>query len=116
VTKEAYLNYKADRARGRIGAQGVLPTQLTSKGFQDQADTRGGCFDWRVNCSVGFEVLAALIKARVSTTGPAHNGSGPAAERYADDAIKKLGVWRSRLGETPTPAGGTGSIWRPRQS
>jgi hypothetical protein len=107
VTKEAYLNYKADRARGRIGAQGVGPTQLTFKGFQDRADTRGGCYDWRVNCSVGFEILAGLIKANGVHDGfRAYNGSGEAAERYADDAIEKLGVWRFRLGGTPTPIEG----------
>jgi hypothetical protein len=107
VTKEAYLNYKADRARGRIGAQGVGPTQLTFKGFQDRADARGGCYDWRVNCSVGFEILAGLIKANGVHDGfRAYNGSGEAAERYADDAIEKLGVWRFRLGGTPTPIEG----------
>jgi hypothetical protein len=106
VTKEAYLNYKADRALGRIGAQGVGPTQLTLKAFQDRADARGGCFDWRVNCSVGFEILAEHIKNKGVHDGfRAYNGSGEAAEAYADDAIKKLGVWRSRLGGSPTPLG-----------
>jgi hypothetical protein len=102
VTEKAYRNYKADR--NRIGAQGVGPTQLTFKGFQDRADERGGCFDWRVNCAVGFEVLADHIRANGVRDGfRAYNGSGPAAERYADDAISKLGVWRSRLAGTPTP-------------
>ena len=104
VTKDAYLNYKADR--DRLGQQGVGPTQLTLKAFQDRADKRGGCFEWRVNCSVGFEILAEHINNKGVHDGfRAYNGSGPAAERYADDAIKKLGAWRSRLGGTPTPAG-----------
>jgi hypothetical protein len=97
VTKEAYKKYKRDR--GRLGAQGVGPTQLTFPGFQDRADDRGGCFDWRVNCSVGFEILAEHIKAKGLRDGfRAYNGSGAAAERYADDAMSKLAVWRSRLG------------------
>jgi hypothetical protein len=97
VTKEAYKKYKHDRKR--LGAQGVGPTQLTSPGFQDMADERGGCFDWRVNCLVGFEILAGHIRAKGIHDGfRAYNGSGPRAERYADDAMSKLGVWRSRLG------------------
>jgi hypothetical protein len=76
VTKAAYLNYKRDRKR--LGAQGVGPTQLTFP---------------------GFEILAGHIRANGVHDGfRAYNGSGDAAERYADDAISKLGVWRSRLG------------------
>ena len=97
VTKEAYEKYKHDR--DRLGAQGVGPTQLTFPGFQDRADDRGGCFDWRVNCSVGFEILAGHIRANGIRDGfRAYNGSGAAAERYADDAMSKLAAWRSRLG------------------
>jgi len=99
VTEKAYRNYKADRDRKRIGAQGVGPTQLTFKGFQDRADDRGGCFDWRVNCVVGFEILADHIRRLGIRDGcRAYNGSGPAAEAYADDAMRKLAVWQSRLG------------------
>jgi hypothetical protein len=97
VTKEAYKKYRRDR--DRLGAQGVGPTQLTFPGFQDRADDRGGCFDWRVNCSVGFEILAEHMKAKGTRDGfRAYNGSGAAAERYADDAMRKLATWRSRLG------------------
>jgi hypothetical protein len=96
VTEERYRNYKAHRKE--FGAQGVGPTQLTLPAFQDRADTRGGCFDFRVNCQVGFEILAGLIKSNGVHDGfRAYNGSGPAAEAYADDAINKLNVWRSRL-------------------
>ena len=93
VTKDAYLNYKADRAQ--LGAQGVGPTQLTFEGFQDQADDRGGCWDWRVNCAVGFEILAGYMRTEGGEHGAflAYNG----ATSYADDAVQKLAVWRSRL-------------------
>jgi Putative peptidoglycan binding domain len=106
VTKPAYLAYKIDRAR--LGSQGVGPTQLTWRGFQDLADRRGGCWDWRVNCAVGFEILAEHVRSVGLHDGfRAYNGSGPAAQAYADDAQEKLAVWRSRLAAlppAPTPA------------
>jgi hypothetical protein len=102
VTKEAYLKYKAHR--DQFGAQGVGPTQLTFPPFQDRADARGGCFDFRVNCSVGFKILADLIKANGVHDGFRIYNGGPkpsdAAESYANDAVKKLAVWRSRLAGT----------------
>jgi hypothetical protein len=96
VTPENYRKYKAHRHE--FGAQGVGPTQLTLPAFQDRADARGGTFDFRVNCAVGFEILADHIRARGVHDGfRAYNGSGPRAEAYADDAVEKLAVWRSRL-------------------
>ena len=96
VTEDAYLRYKAHRAQ--FGAQGVGPTQLTWPAFQDRADARGGCFDWRVNITVGFDILAGYIKAQGAHNGfLAYNGT----EDYAIDAVEKLAVWRSRLGGTP---------------
>jgi peptidoglycan hydrolase-like protein with peptidoglycan-binding domain len=100
VTASNYKKYKAHRSQ--FGAQGVGPTQLTFPGFQDRADARGGCFDWRVNALVGFEILSGNITALGVRKGfRAFNGSGPAAERYADDAMAKLRVWRDRLAGTP---------------
>jgi hypothetical protein len=97
VTKESYLGYREHRAQ--LGAQGVGPTQLTYPPFQDRADRQGGCWDWRVNTRVGFDILSGLIKAKGVRSGfRAYNGSGPSAEVYADDAMKKLRVWRDRLG------------------
>ena len=100
VTKENFLKYKAHRHE--FGAQGVGPTQLTLPAFQDRADERGGCWDWRVNALVGFEVLADLIRAHGTRDGfRRYNGSGKAAEAYADDAMTKLRVWQARLGNAP---------------
>src|SRR5690606_10639159 len=45
VTRAAYLAWKPHRAR--LGSQGVGPCQLTWPPFQDRADERGGCWDWR---------------------------------------------------------------------
>jgi hypothetical protein len=96
VTQAAYLQYKAHRKE--LGAQGVGPTQLTLPDFQDHADARGGCFDWRINAQVGFEILSGLIKAKGVRSGfRAYNGSGPPAEAYATDAMKRLQAWRDRL-------------------
>jgi hypothetical protein len=96
VKKDAYLKYKAHRHE--LGPQGVGPTQLTFPAFQDRADARGGTFNFRVNCAVGFEILADHIKTKGVHDGfRAYNGSGPAAEAYADDAVKKRARWRSRL-------------------
>jgi hypothetical protein len=93
VTEENYRKYKANR--DRFGSQGVGPTQLTFSGFQDTADARGGTYDWRVNIAVGFEILAQGIKTGGFHEGfRAYNGSN----EYADDAMLKLAVWRSRLG------------------
>ena len=102
VTRESYLLYKEHRVE--LGAQGVGPTQLTFMAFQDRADVRGGCWDWRVNALVGFEILSGLIKAKGVRNGfRAYNGSGAAAEAYATDAMKRLQVWRERLAAAPTP-------------
>jgi hypothetical protein len=102
VTEVAYLAYKARRAE--LGAQGVGPCQLTWHGFQDQADDRGGCWDWHVNVAVGFETLAGLIQRRGQRDGfRRYNGSGAAAERYADDAMERLARWRTRLGSDGGP-------------
>src|SRR3954468_24676777 len=96
VTKANFTAYKAHRSQ--LGAQGVGPTQLTLPAFQDRADARGGCWDWSVNALVGFEILAGSIAARGVHDGfRAYNGSGPAAENYANDAVAKLSVWRQRL-------------------
>jgi hypothetical protein len=104
VTRDAYEKYKALRTAGAIGAQGVGPVQLTYPGFQNQADELGGCWDWRCNVTVGFRVLAGLQRQYGVRDGfRRYNGSGPAAETYASDAMTKLARWRLRLG-LPTPA------------
>jgi len=100
VTAQNYAQYKAHRKQ--FGAQGVGPTQLTLPAFQDRADGHGGCFDWRTNALTGFQILSGQISAAGVHDGfRRYNGSGPAAERYADDAVAKLQVWRQRLAGTP---------------
>ena len=99
VTRAAYEAYRARRAE--LGAQGVGPMQLTWAGYQDGADARGGCWDWRVNARFGFEVLAGLIaRFGVREGFRRYNGDGVRAERYADEALGLLAGWRVRLAST----------------
>lgn len=96
VTREAYERWKPHR--GALGSQGVGPCQLTWPPFQDRADSRGGCWDWRINVLVGFEILADLIGRYGARSGfRRYNGSGPAADRYAADAMLRFDRWRLRL-------------------
>lgn len=105
VTRAAFERYRT--RRGELGAQGVGPTQLTWPGFQDQADRAGGCWDWTANVHTGFTILAGLIRQHGVREGfRRYNGSGAAAERYADDAMTKLATWRQRLGGAATSAAG----------
>lgn len=103
VTRADYERWKPHRAR--LGSQGVGPCQLTYPPLQDQADAIGGCWEWRCNVRIGFRHLAALQRAYGVREGfRRYNGSGPAAERYAGDAMAKLAKWRLRLGSPPPPA------------
>lgn len=94
VTKAGYRAYIDAVTSGTAGRQGCGPTQLTWKGWQAEADAAGGCWDWRCNVAVGFEVLAAAIKAGGVRAGfKAYNGS----EQYATEAMHAYDIWRSRL-------------------
>lgn len=88
VTEENYLLYKANRST--CGAQGVGPVQLTWPGFQDRADTLGGCWRPAVNIRVGLDIFSGYMRAGgMRTAYRRYNGSGAAAERYADDAMSR---------------------------
>lgn len=107
VTRDAYLAYKAQRSA--LGAQGVGPTQLTWSGYQDQADAAGGCWDWRANCLVGFRALAGLQRSYGIRNGfRSYNGSGTAAENYADQSMALYNTWLGRLRGSPQ-----GGVTRP---
>jgi hypothetical protein len=87
VTEQNYQVYKAARNRGE-GNNGVGPTQLTATGFQVEAENLGGCWNPLYNMDVGFHFLHELIE-RYGVWGGfrSYNGSGPAAEAYADRAV-----------------------------
>lgn len=92
-----YARYRYLRRRG-YGNQGVGCCQLTSSGFQDRADALGGCHRPGPNMRVGFATLRALIAAYGPERGAArYNGSGPAADAYGADFIRKAARWRTIL-------------------
>lgn len=98
VTQAAYLGYRSAVQAGRIGRQGVGPAQCTSAGYQNSADSLGGCWLPIPNMRSGFRGIQALIRRYGVRGGFVHyNGSGPAAEAYANDAMAKYAVWQQRL-------------------
>jgi hypothetical protein len=110
VTRANYAAYQRARAERRAGLQGCGPTQLTFGAYQAQADAVGGCWDWRCNVTVGFRLLASLIRAHGIQDGfRRYNGSGPAAEAYGRDAAARVSRWRDRLITTPTPSASAAS-------
>jgi hypothetical protein len=97
VTAARYAEYLRHRRAGK-GMQGVGPTQLTWFGLQDAADRLGGCWQPRFNMRVGFAQAKLLIKQFGRDEGVArYNGSGAAAERYAQDWLRKQRRWHDLL-------------------
>lgn len=106
VTRAAYEAYSRLVDSGRIKAQGCGPAQLTYRPFQQQADQIGGCWDPLPNMRIGLRVLRQLQAQHGTRDGfRRYNGSGPAAEAYADDAIRRLAAWQARLGSTTGTTG-----------
>lgn len=104
VDMATYQRYRSARNAGQIGSQGVGPVQLTWHGFQDLADSRGGCWKPEVSTLVGFETLGAAIRATdVWHAALKYNGAAP----YADDFQRKYNdlVGRLRGQATPGPVG-----------
>jgi hypothetical protein len=70
------------------GQNGIGPVQLTSSGYQADANRLGGVWNAFCNCQVGFRILHELIERYGVWAGAMHyNGEGPAAERYADEFV-----------------------------
>ena len=103
VTRENYQEYRTCVRNGGK-RNGVGPTQLTWWEFQDKADARGGCWNPDVNIAVGFEILAGHLRSKgVWGAFKAYNGSGAAADDYANKATGMLPRWEqliSRAGTT----------------
>lgn len=99
VTKARYLTYRRYRDAG-YGSQGVGPCQLTFKGFQDEADRLGGCWIPKNNLRVGAQLIASLLRqypGNEHAAIAAFNGSGPAAEAYANSVLALQRLWHGRL-------------------
>src|ERR1700683_1358587 len=64
------------------GLNGIGPVQLTSAGYQQDANRIGGVWNAFCNCQVGIRILHELIERYGVWAGAMHyNGSGPAAVR-----------------------------------
>lgn len=114
VTRAEYEAYRAAMKAGRIGRQGVGPAQCTSAEYQDRADVLGGCWDPIANMRSGFRGLKWLIERYGLRDGARrYNGSGPAAERYAEDFTARHVVWLQRLGGSPAARPSADAAERP---
>lgn len=102
VTENSYHAYSAEAERtGQV--QGVGVVQLTYRAYQLEADKIGGC--WVIACQmqIGFGVLAENIRRDGLHAGvAAYNGSGPAAEAYADEVIARAVTYAKEL-HLPAP-------------
>ena len=99
VTKSKYLEYKRLRdSRHPKRMQGVGPAQLTWYEYQDRADARGGAWIPKHNISVAFDHLATLINSKGMREGiKAYNGTGDAAENYANSVLARQQKWHKWL-------------------
>lgn len=97
VTRKKYLEYKKQRGHTRM--QGVGPMQLTYWSYQDEADSLGGCWRPFWNMIVGFRIVRGHHDLTDSWREAArlYNGSGPAAEEYADQMTGRYDKWRKVL-------------------
>ena len=81
-------------------ANGVGWTQLTYPPFVAQADREGGAHIPRFQMRVGFSVLRDNYDrlGSVYSMYRAYNGTGPAAEAYANQAIQLRAKWLAVTG------------------
>jgi hypothetical protein len=98
VTQHRYTIYKERRNAG-LQPNGVGPTQITDPGLQELAERLGGCWIPLHNMAAGFGFLHSLIERLGSPFAgfAAYNGSGPAAENYAERATERVVIWEHRL-------------------
>lgn len=101
VTRAAYAEYKRQRGPdGRGGMQGCGVVQLTWYSTQDAADAIGGCWDPLCSMVVGFASLAANVSRHGLFDGIAlYNGSGPAAQKYAQQVLSRRAAFSAITGE-----------------
>jgi hypothetical protein len=96
--------YKALRRHGK--PNGVGPGQLTSFGFCDRADARGGCWKPFPNMWTSFEILDRLIDKTGSVRAGANRYNGGdsdqgerngAAAGYGDKFMRARAEWEQKL-------------------
>lgn len=90
VKKSDFILYRHHRRLG-FQRQGAGPCQLTWWEFQDRADELGGCWVPRHNMTIGFGDLNQKRENGNSwrESFRQYNGSGDAAEDYADDLERR---------------------------
>jgi hypothetical protein len=98
VTQADYHAYRARRNSG-MQPQGCGITQLTAASLQVEAENAGGCWVPLWNTVVGFQQLRSLFEHAGSEHAGfrSYNGSGSAAEAYADGAVALAADWQSRI-------------------
>lgn len=92
----AYLKW----ARNHSLRQGVGPVQLTSAGFQEEAQSRGGLHKPEITIPYGLDILKSMIKDMGSVRkgcGAFNGGRGNPNLVYADDLLKIRDKWARRL-------------------
>jgi hypothetical protein len=97
VTKENFAWFWPHVVAGAT-SNGVGQKQLTSESLIAAANARGGAWLPEHNCAEGDVFFKELI-AEAGSIWEAfyhYNGSGPAAERYANDAVAVVGEMRER--------------------
>jgi hypothetical protein len=102
VTEANYVEYVAERdATDPPRCQGVGPTQLTSKTWQDKADALGGCWNPPNNLVVGFAIIANL-RAKGRSWHDCWLGYSGGKETYADEMDIKHAWWKAILNPKET--------------
>ena len=97
VTLPTWNVYWANVQRG-LTTNGCGPMQLTSRGLQQMAQDRGGCWMPYHNMQVGAIFMQQLINqcaGNIQLAYQHYNGSGPAAERYGANAFALYEQWHA---------------------
>lgn len=101
VTK---ANFKTFWARVQAGhtSNGVGLAQLTSKGFLEAANSRGGAWIPIHQCTEACAILRGLIAdhATFQAAAAAYNGAGPVADAYGARVQALAGAWQQRINST----------------
>ncbi len=93
VTRARLNDLLAHDHRGEV-SNGVGWTQLTYSGFLYEAESLGGAEKPYVQCLVGFKALHGLMLAHGVWAGAkAYNGSGAAADNYANLLVARGEKW-----------------------
>jgi hypothetical protein len=99
VTK-ANATWAWSRIQQGATSNGFGIKQLTSPALIADAMAHGGVWNPQHNCAAGDRFFLSLIRESGSLWAAFmhYNGSGPAAEQYANNCCQIVNQWRARLG------------------